>query len=333
MNAVVNYNIIKKPKSLEPVGEVTDRHGQFAVEPFQKGFGVTIGNALRRVLMSSIEGSAVTGVKINDVENEFANIAGVKEDLVNIVMNVKELAVHSESDEQRRVFIKKKGAGVITAADIEGDPLVIPLDPDQHILTITDDDTEIYMELFVERGFGYLPSEEMDGKFEDLQIIAVDAVFNPIKKVNYRVENIKVDNQDYDRLIMDVSTDGSVKPVDAVAYAAKIIKDFFTLFISFVDEPAEAAAEVPKNDEFLLALLDKSIEELELSVRASNCLKNTNIKTLRELCGKTEAEMLKTKNFGRKSLEEIKKVLAELGLKLGMDIPESPVQSNPDSLS
>jgi DNA-directed RNA polymerase subunit alpha len=331
MNAVVNYKILKKPKSLVPLGEVTQLHGRFAAEPFQKGFGVTIGNALRRVLLSSIEGSAVTGIKINDVENEFANIAGVKEDLVSVVMRVKELAVHSESGEQRRVFIKRKGAGIVTAADIQGDPLIIPLDPNQSILTVTDDDTEIYMELFVERGFGYLPSEEMDGKFEDLNVIAVDAVFTPIKKVSYTVENIRENNVDCDRLIIDVTTDGSVRPDDAVAYAAKIIKDFFTLFISFTDEPEEpVAADFSKNDELIAAHLDKSIEELELSVRASNCLKNTNIKTLRELCGKTDAEMLKTKNFGRKSLEEIKRVLAEMGLKLGLELPES-TQKKTDS--
>jgi DNA-directed RNA polymerase subunit alpha len=323
MNAVVNYKSLRKPQSLTPIGEVTERRGCFAAEPFQKGFGVTIGNALRRVLISSIEGSAVTGVKINDVENEFTNITGVKEDLVDVVLNVKELAVHSEANERRRVFIKKKGVSCVTAADIQGDPLIIPLNPEQHILTITDPDTEVYMELFVERGFGYLPSEDMDGKFEDLQVIAVDAVFTPIKKVNYWVENVTVDNVDCDRLIIDIITDGSVKPDDAVAYAAKIIKDFFSLYINFIDEPAEQfPAEQPKDDGEILALLDKSIEELELSVRASNCLKNTNIKTLRELCSKTDAEMLKTKNFGRKSLEEIKKVLADLGLKLGLEVDE-----------
>ncbi|MDR2401127.1 MAG: DNA-directed RNA polymerase subunit alpha [Deferribacteraceae bacterium] len=324
MNAVLNYKTLVKPQGLEVIGELTDRHGCFAAGPFQKGFGVTIGNALRRVLISSIEGSAVTGIKINDVENEFANISGVKEDLVDVVINVKELAVHSEADEQRRVFIQKKGMGDVTAANIEGDPLVIPLNPKQHILTVTDADTEIYMELFVERGFGYLPSEDMDGKFEDLQIIAVDAIFTPIKKVNHRVETIKIDDEEFDRLILDVTTDGSVKPIDAIGYAAKIIKDFFTLFVNFADESSEPAeSDIPRNDEIISALLDKSIEELELSVRASNCLKNTNIKTLRELCSKTDAEMLKTKNFGRKSLDEIKKVLVELGLRLGL-VAEEP---------
>ncbi|MDR2105703.1 MAG: DNA-directed RNA polymerase subunit alpha [Deferribacteraceae bacterium] len=323
MNAVLSYKSLRKPHGLSPIGEVTERHGRFSAEPFQKGFGVTIGNALRRVLISSIEGSAVTGVKINDVENEFTNITGVKEDLVDVVMNIKELAVHSEASDQRRVFIEKKGASCVTAADIRGDPNVQPLNPDQHILTITDPDTEIYMELFVERGFGYQPSEDMDDKFDDLQVIAVDAVFTPIKKVNYWIENVRIGDADYDRLILDVLTDGSVRPDDAIAYAAKIIKDFFTLYTSFIDEPAELPpVEPPKDDGEIIALLDKSIEELELSVRATNCLKNTNIKTLRELCSKTDAEMLKTKNFGRKSLEEIKKVLAELGLRLGFETAE-----------
>jgi DNA-directed RNA polymerase subunit alpha len=327
MNTAINYSNLIKPTGLKPLGGETDRFGRFAAEPFDKGFGVTVGNALRRVLLSSIEGSAVVGVKINEVANEFANIAGVKEDLVDIVMKVKELAVHSESFERRRVFIKKKGIGSVTAADIQGDPLVIPLNPEQHIFTITDSDTEIYMELYVERGFGYVPSEEMDDKFEDLQIIAVDAVFNPIKKVNYTVENIRKGESDFDRLIIEVTTDGSVKPNDAIAYASKLIKDSFSFFVSVVNHAGDAkVAELPKNNEILLALLDKNIDELELSVRASNCLKNTNIKTLRELCGKTDAEMLKTKNFGRKSLEEIKKVLSELGLRLGLELPEPPVQ-------
>lgn len=318
---VMNFKSLKKPKSVEAVGEVTSHYGKFVAEPLQRGFGVTVGNALRRVLLSSIEGAAVVGIKISGVTNEFATIPGVAEDVVNIVLNVKALEINSHTWDQRRVYIKKKGPGVVTAGDITGDTTVEVLNPDQPILTITGKDTEIYMEFFVERGVGYLPSEEMEGKFDDIEIIPVDAIFTPIKKVNYTVDNARVgQSTDYDKLTLEVVTDGSVRPDDAVAFAAKIIKDYIKLFINF-DEPSEVeSVEAPKNNEYILEMLDKSIEELELSVRAYNCLKNANIKTLYELCSKTDAEMLKTKNFGRKSLEEIKKVLSELGLSLGMDL-------------
>lgn len=317
---VMNFKNLKKPKSVESVGEVTGRYGKFVAEPLQKGFGTTVGNALRRVLLSSIEGAAVVGFKMDGVTNEFATVQGIAEDVVNIVLNLKMVELNSHSWEQRRVYIKKKGPGVVTAGDIEGDPTIEVLNPDQPILTITGDNTEIYMELYVERGIGYLPSEEMEEKFDDIEIIPVDAIFTPIKKVSYTVDNARVgQSTDFDRLTLEVETDGSVRPDDAVAFAAKIIKDFISMFINF-DEPSEVeVVEQPKNNEYILEMLDKSIEELELSVRAYNCLKNANIKTLCELCSKTDAEMLKTKNFGRKSLEEIKKVLSELGLSLGMD--------------
>lgn len=318
---VMNFKSLKKPKSVEPVGDVTATYGKFVAEPLQKGFGTTIGNALRRVMLSSIEGAAVVGIKIAGVTNEFATVPGVAEDVVNIVLNVKALELNLHTWEQRRVYIKKKGPGLVTAGDITGDTAVEVLNPEQPIMNVTGDDTEVYMELFVERGVGYLPSEEMENKFDDVEVIPVDASFTPIKKVSYAVENARVgQSTDYDKLTMEVQTDGSVRPDDAIAFAAKIIKDFITLFINF-DEPAEIeASEAPKNNEYILEMLDKSIEELELSVRAYNCLKNANIKTLYELCSKTDSEMLKTKNFGRKSLEEIKKVLSELGLSLGMDL-------------
>ncbi|MDR2883646.1 MAG: DNA-directed RNA polymerase subunit alpha [Deferribacteraceae bacterium] len=318
---VMNFKNLKKPKSVEPVGEVSATYGKFVAEPLQKGFGTTIGNALRRVMLSSIEGAAVVGIKISGVTNEFATIQGVAEDVVNIVLNVKALELNLHTWEQRRVYIKRKGAGLITAGDITGDTTVEVLNPSQPIMHVTDENAEIYMELFVERGVGYMPSEEMEGKFDDVEVIAVDASFTPIKKVSYTVENARVgQSTDYDKLTMEVQTDGSIHPDDAIAFAAKIIKDFISLFINFEEAPEVESVEAPKNNEFVLEMLDKSIEELELSVRAYNCLKNANIKTLHELCSKTDSEMLKTKNFGRKSLEEIKKVLSELGLSLGMDL-------------
>ncbi|MDR2869959.1 MAG: DNA-directed RNA polymerase subunit alpha [Deferribacteraceae bacterium] len=317
---IMNFKSLKKPKSVETVGEMTERHGTFVAEPLQKGFGITVGNALRRVLLSSIEGTAIVGFKMNGVTNEFATVAGVAEDVVNIVLNLKMVELASHSWEQRRVYIKKKGPGAVTAGDITGDTTVEVLNPDQHILTITGEDTEVYMEFYVERGIGYLPSEEMEGKFDDVEIIPVDAIFTPIKKVSYTVDNARVgQSTDYDKLLLEVDTDGSIRPEDAVAFAAKIIKDYITMFITFDEPSEEEVVETPKNNEYILEMLDKSIEELELSVRAYNCLKNASIKTLCELCSKTDAEMLKTKNFGRKSLEEIKKVLSELGLSLGMD--------------
>ncbi|WP_273267119.1 DNA-directed RNA polymerase subunit alpha, partial [Flexistipes sinusarabici] len=231
-----------------------------------------------------------------------------------------DLKLHTH--EQRKVRIEKKGEGNVTAADIIGDPNVEVLDQSQHIATITDPNVTFNMELYVERGVGYVPAEEMKEKFDEVDIIPVDAVFAPIRKVNYTVDNARVGHStDYDKLILELETDGSINPEDAIAFAAKIIKDHMELFINFEEpEYEEEEDEIDEKNEQILELLDKSIEELELSVRAYNCLKNAEIKTLAELCSKTDAEMLKTKNFGRKSLEEIKKVLSELGLSLGMDL-------------
>lgn len=319
---MMNFKNLIKPKKIEPVGQITSTYGKFVAEPYEKGFGITIGNALRRVMLSSIEGSAVVGVRISGVKSEFSTVPGVIEDVVEILLNVKSLGLRSHSQEQRRVYIKKKGVGPVTAADITGDPAVEALNPDQHILTITDPNIELFMELYVERGVGYVPSGEFENKFSDVDIIPIDAVFTPIKKVNYQVENARVgQSTDYDRLTMEIETDGSIRPDDALAFAAKIIKDYVSQFINFEEaDESEAETKVVKSNDHILEMLDNSIEELELSVRAYNCLKNANIKTLYELCSKTDAEMLKTKNFGRKSLEEIKKVLSDLGLSLGMDL-------------
>jgi DNA-directed RNA polymerase subunit alpha len=311
-----------KPKTIESVGEITNNYGKFVAEPFEKGFGITVGNSLRRVLLSSIEGSAVVGIKIDGVTHEYSTIKGVKDDVLDIVLNVKTLKLNLTVDEQRMVYIKKKGVGPVTAADIVGDPNIEVLDPEQYIAYITEPDTEFYMELYVERGIGYVKAEELEDKFDDVEVIVVDAIFTPILKVNFYVDNARVgQNTDYDKLTLEIETDGSVKPEDAIAFAAKIIKDHMELFINF-DEPVyvDEEEEIDEQNEQILELLDKSIEELELSVRAYNCLTNAEVKTLAELCSKTDAEMLKTKNFGRKSLEGIKKVLADLGLGLGMDL-------------
>jgi len=319
---LMNFKNLIKPKKLEASPENNDRYGVFVAEPLERGFGITIGNSLRRILLSSIEGTAVVAVKINDVTHEYTTIPGVLEDVVEIILNIKMLELNLNTHEQKKVYIKKKGEGVVKASDIQGDPLVQILNPDQHIATITDPNAELNIEMYVERGIGYVPSEDMKGKFNDIHIIPVDAIFTPIKRANFRVENARVgQSTDYDKLILEVETDGSVAPEDAIGFAAKILKDHMDLFINF-DEPdySEETDKAESKNEQILELLDKSIEELELSVRAYNCLKNAEIKTLAELCSKTDNDMLKTKNFGRKSLEEIKKVLHELGLSLGMDL-------------
>lgn len=319
---LMEFRNLIKPKGIEAEGELTKNYGKFVIEPLERGFGITIGNSLRRTLLSTIEGSAVVGIRIEGVTHEYATIPGVLEDVVDIVLNVKSLRLNLNKTSQARVYIEKTGEGVITAGDIKGDPSVEVLYPDQHIATITHPDVKVYIELIVERGIGYVPAEEMKDKFDEIDVIPVDAIFTPIKRVNYWVDNARVgQSTDYDKLILEVETDGSVKPEDALAYSAKIIKDHMELFINFEEPEYEEVVEltdIKASDKS--ELLNKSIEELELSVRAYNCLKNAEITTLYELCSKTDSDMLKTKNFGRKSLEEIKKVLSDMGLSLGMDL-------------
>ncbi len=320
---MMNFRSLVKPKSIESVGQLSETYGKFVIEPYEKGFGTTIGNALRRVMLSSIEGTAVVGVRISGVTNEFSTIPGVIEDVVEILLNIKDLTLCSSNPEQTRVFIKKKGKGPVTAGDIQGSSDIEVLNPDQHILTITDNNLELYMELIVERGIGYVPSGDFEDKFNDeIDIMPVDAIFTPIKRVNYHVENARVgQSTDYDKLILEIETDGSVRPEEAMAFAAKIVKDYMIQFINFEEQDDEVEEEEENStNSQIIEMLDNSIEELELSVRAYNCLRNANIKTLYELCSKTDGEMLKTKNFGRKSLDEIKKVLSDLGLSLGMDL-------------
>lgn len=319
---LMDFRQIVKPKCVD-IEKMEGGFATFKLEPLERGFGITIGNALRRVLLSSIEGSAIIGVKIAGASHEFTTIPGVHEDVVNILLNLKSLRLNLNSHEIKRYHVKKKGEGIVKAGDIEKDALLEILDPEHLIATITDQDTELDMELIVKRGIGYVPAEEITSILGgEVGIIPLDAIYSPIKKVSYRVENARVgQSTDYDSLHFEIETDGSINPENALAYAAKVLKDHMELFINF-EEPLYSQEEPKedKNKQFRFELLDKSIEELELSVRAYNCLKNANIKTLAELCSKTDSDMLKTKNFGRKSLEEIKNVLAELGLSLGMDL-------------
>ena len=314
----------QRPKRLDYVRDtLTDRFGQFHAQPFERGFGTTVGNALRRVLLSSIEGAAVTAVKIDGVLHEFSPIPGVVEDATDIILNIKQVPILMHVDRTKTLTLKVDKPGEVKAGDIETDADIEILEPDVHIATVSEGGS-LNLEMRVNRGRGYVSA---DRNFdEDLGIgwIPIDSVHSPVKKVNYVVEAARLgQTTDYDQLTVDVWTNGTVTARDAVSLAAKLIRDHLNIFIN-IDEPAENAPEELPDQPAAVANehLDKSVEELELSVRSYNCLKNANIRTLRELVQKTEPEMLRTKNFGRKSLNEIKEILQSLGLNLGMRLDQ-----------
>ena len=314
----------QRPKRLEFEREtLTDRFGRFYAQPFERGFGTTIGNALRRVLLSSIEGAAITAVKIDGVLHEFSPIPGVVEDATDIILNLKQIPLKLHVDYTKTLYLRVEKPGIVRAKDIEVDQDVEILEPEAHIATVSDGG-KLHMELRMKRGRGYVSADKNFD--EDLGIgwIPVDSVHSPVKKVNYLVEAARLgQTTDYDKLTIDVWTNGSVTARDAVSLGAKLIRDHLNIFINLEDagETQEAQAEQPRAGA-LNENLDKSVEELELSVRSYNCLKNANIRTIRELVQKTEAEMLKTKNFGRKSLNEIKEILHSMGLSLGMRLDQ-----------
>ena len=301
----------------------TPSYGKFVCEPLERGFGITIGNSLRRIILSSLHGAAIVSVKFDTVMHEFSVIPGVLEDVSELILNLKEVRLKVSSAEPQTVYIDAKGDGIITAADITSeDGRVEILNPDQHIATLTDK-SELNMTMTVKLGKGYSLAEANKDEDAPVGTIPIDAVFSPVKRVNYVVGNARVGQRtDYDKLTLEVWTDGSISPEDSVAYAAKIFKEQMTIFINFDEdlepEPDTSASEQqkPKYNENLY----RSVEELELSVRSANCLKNAEILKLYQLVQKSEAEMLKTKNFGRKSLNEIKEVLTEMGLSLGMKL-------------
>lgn len=316
------------PKKLQyDPKKMTDTYGKFVAEPLERGFGTTLGNSLRRVLLSSLEGSAITSVRINGVLHEFSSIPGVVEDTTDLILNLKEVRLKLHSDRPKTLMLRAKGPAEVTAKDIEADAEVEILNPDLHIATI-DKNGKLEIEMKARRGRGYVPSDRNKEPGQPIGVIPIDAIFSPVRKVNFKVENARVGQEtDYDKLVLEVWTDGSIRPDDAVAHAAKLLKDHLSIFIHLPEEEeAEPAAEeeakkAPSFNENLL----RSVNELELSVRAANCLKNAGIETIAELVQKTEGEMLKTKNFGRKSLNEIKEILAEMGLTLGMKVDESIV--------
>jgi DNA-directed RNA polymerase subunit alpha len=316
-----NWTEIIKPKRLEIDSETHNRfYGKFSCEPLERGFGTTIGNALRRVLLSSLRGSAITAVRIKDVHHEFSAIPGVLEDVTEILLNLKQVRLKILSEGLKMLHLVRRDQGEIKAGDIQTDGMVEILNPEHHIATLAADG-ELEMEMTVKSGKGFVPAEANKDEDQPIGYIPLDASFSPIRKVNYVVTQARVGQRtDYDKLTLEVWTDGSITPETSVAYAAKILKEHLTMFINFEEEPLgqeeKALEEAPAYNENLY----RSVNELELSVRAANCLRNANIRYIGELVQKTEQEMLKTKNFGRKSLNEIKEILDEMGLKLGMKL-------------
>ncbi len=323
----------QRPKRLNfELDTMTETYGKFFAQPFERGFGTTIGNSLRRILLSSIEGAAITSVKFEGVLHEFSTIAGVKEDVAEIILNLKGAFFLMHTDQPKTIHLKAKGKGEVTAGDIETDADLEVINPKHHIATL-EKDAVLDMEMEVRMGRGYVPATEEMERDQTIGVIPIDAVFSPIRRVNFTVENARVGHAtDYDKLILEVWTNGSIKPDDSVAYAAKILKDYMTIFINFDEEVEEEEPVKDEKGEELRKFLQKSVEELELSVRSYNCLKKAEIKTIGELVQKTDSEMLRTKNFGRKSLNEIKELLTDMGLSLGMKVddelmqPEKPVE-------
>src|SRR5213082_548415 len=312
----------QKPKRLAvDTSTLTDKYGIFWAQPFERGFGTTIGNALRRVLLSSIEGAAVTAVKIEGVLREFQSIPGVVEDATDIILNLKQIPFKLNSDNPKAIYLKTDQPGVITSGMIEADGDVEILDKDIYIATVSEGG-KLDMEMRLKRGRGYVSADKNFDEDLGLGFIPIDSVHSPVRKCNYTVEAARLGQiTDYDKLTLEVWTNGSVKAVDGIGLAAKLLKDHMNIFISF-EEELEAASKEDSGSEIRNENLNRSVEELELSVRSYNCLKNANIQTIGELVQKTEAEMLKTKNFGRKSLNEIKEILGTMGLSLGMKIDE-----------
>ena len=322
----------QRPKRLEFEREtLTDRFGRFSAQPFERGFGTTLGNALRRVLLSSIEGAAVTAVKIEGVLHEFSPIPGVVEDATDIILNLKQVPLRMHVDQAKTLMLKVNKAGEVKACDIQTDADVEILEPDAHIATVADGGA-LQMEMRVRRGRGYVPADKNFDEELGIGWIPIDSVHSPIKKVNYLVEAARLgQTTDYEKLTVDVWTNGSITPHDGVSLASKLLRDHLNIFVSLddpVDPVPELVAEAPQatSNEHL----EKSVEELELSVRSYNCLKNADIRTIRELVQRTEAEMLKTKNFGRKSLNEIKEILTSMGLSLGMRLDQPATQAQPE---
>ncbi len=318
-----NWRNLICPKRLE-AAELSTTYGKFVAEPFERGFGTTLGNSLRRVLLSSLQGAAITSVRIKNVAHEFSNVPGVTEDVTDIILNLKGVKVRLHGYESRNIRIVQKGPGVVRAGDMITDSNVEILNPEHHIVTCGEE-SDLEMDMHVSMGKGYVAAERGRDENAPVGTIPIDALFSPIVKVNYTVSNARVGNMtDYDKLTLEVYTDGSVTPDDSVAFAAKILKEQLQIFINFDEDQEPQVQEEAGDNNKINENLYRSVEELELSVRSANCLKNAQINLIGELVQRSEAEMLKTQNFGRKSLNEIKDILADMGLGLGMKIDSFP---------
>jgi len=319
----IKWRDFQLPKRLEcDESTYTDTYGKFSAAPFERGYGVTLGNSLRRVLLSSIEGSSVTWVKIQGVEHEFSTIPGVLEDVPEIILNIKSLVLNSRSKIPKTIYIKENTKGEVKAKDIEVDETIEIINPDLHIATLTKD-TKFNLEMEVARGRGYVPSELNKKEGLPIGVIPIDSIFTPVKKVNFYVENTRVGQRtDYDKLILEIFTNGAISPKDALLYASNILQRHLDIFVNFgqLPEDIEEEPEMSKEEIALYEKLRLPISELELSVRSSNCLREAHIKTISDLVKRTEDEMLAFKNFGKKSLLEIKELLAGMGLALGMQV-------------
>jgi DNA-directed RNA polymerase subunit alpha len=322
-----NWNELIRPEKPQiETGSDAQRKARLVAEPLERGFGVTLGNSLRRVLLSSLQGAAVTAVQIDGVVHEFSSLEGVREDVVDVVLNIKQLAVRMHAEGPKRMTLRATGPGVVTAGQIET-PADIEILNKDHVLCTLDDGAQVRMEFTVQNGKGYVPAERNRPEDAPIGLIAVDALYSPVKRVAYRVEPTRQGQSlDYDKLVMEVETNGAVSPIDAVAYAARILQDQLQIFITFEEPKKKVEGEAKPELPFNPALL-KKVDELELSVRSANCLKNDNIVYIGDLVQKSEAEMLRTPNFGRKSLNEIKEVLAQMGLHLGMEVPGWPPEN------
>lgn len=315
-----NWSELVKPEQITRDEGSNSMHGRFICEPLERGFGTTIGNALRRVLLSSLQGAAFVSVRIAGVQHEFTSIHGVLEDMTDVILNIKQVRLALDTDEPQKLTLHADKKGDVTAAMIQCNQHVMVLNPELHIATLTED-VELDMEFEVRMGKGYVPHDMHEGLDEEIGVIALDSSFSPIRKVSYSIEQARVGQMtNYDRLILEVWTDGSVSPEDAIAYAAKIIKDQISVFINFDERVSGELGGASAGSADINENLFMSIDELELSVRATNCLRSANISTVGELVQRSENDMLKTKNFGRKSLDEIKSVLINMGLDFGMKV-------------
>jgi DNA-directed RNA polymerase subunit alpha len=315
-----NWSELVKPEQIGRAAKSTNTYAKFVCEPLERGFGTTIGNALRRVLLSSLQGAAIISVRIQGVQHEFTTIPGVQEDVTDLILNLKLVRFSMTTDQPQHIVLRADKKGAVTAAAIQENQNLRVLNPGQHIATLSEE-MEFKIDLEVRMGKGYVPAEMHEGLQNEIGLIPLDASFSPVKKVAYTVEQARVGQMtNYDKLLMEVWTDGSVTPEDAVAYSAKILKDQLSVFINFDEHSSDEEKSYQPSSGEENPNLYKNIDELELSVRATNCLKSANIRLVGELVQKTENEMLKTKNFGRKSLEEIRRVLENMGLEFGMHV-------------